>query len=71
MKTATTINAGDLVKVNKPFFSHKKYNFNINSDYDFGIVVKKMSSDYGQDCVAILLNTNNIIYRHANEVCRI
>lgn len=71
MENENYISIGDLVKVSKPFFSHSNFNFNIESKYDLGIVINKKETVQDKCYCTILLNSNNIIFRHIDEVIRI
>ena len=73
MAKENLINTGDLVKVKKPFITKERFCFNINEEYDFGMVIKKSEFSHKNEgyYVAVLLNSSNIVYRHADEVYKI
>ena len=54
-------------------YSLNGFRFNINEEYDFGMVIKKSEFSHKNEgyYVAVLLNSSNIVYRHADEVYKI
>jgi hypothetical protein len=73
MENENSINTGDLVKVKKPFIAKERFCFNINDEYDFGMVIKKSEFSHKNEgyYVTVLLNSSNIVYRHLDEVYKI